>query len=450
MSKSSVRNYLKATALPDQTALQEFEISPKGTNVRRQARSGLDTSSIVDDTMSSLFKRLREAIKTTGKNGMFLYGLPSTNVIKLLLRIYNENILRNVANDAVEYRDIKLMIGVAEVEGGDIYITLSEDPREDPDYAKKVKLLYTLLANSNCQIEYPEYDEYIRNKDNRTAMSITPSELFPSTRIGFGYQISNTNRRIRQNIWDRVNELIITESPDSYINELANPSFRVKFVHSIKYLLQRRAADSIRGSPRYNPESVMYAPFKKPQDLSSDGRPTGIYTCNNGSTCAESKMFSYLYDNLIGFRFNQISGYAAFWIGHRHPPNHVISGYNYAQSDPAFNEIKDAVKPTIDTLIVSTDNKINNFIQLFALPCPGCFSNYRSYTDNVRERIDTSDCFHVGRLGQIARIKRRLLTTSSGGGSGGGSRRRKRTIRSRPSTRATRRRSIIRHRVQRN
>lgn len=443
MSKPAVRDYLKATALPDQTVLKEFAITPKGTNVKR---IGWDIST-ADQTMSSLFQRLRESIKTTGKTGMFLYGLPSTNVIKLLLRIYNENILRNVANEAVEYRDIKIMIGVAEVDDGDIYITLSEDPREDPDYAKKVKLLYTLLANSNCQIEYPEHDEYIRNKDNRTALAITPSDLFPSTRIGFGYQISNTNRRIRQNIWDRVNDLLITETPDSYISELANPPFRVKFVHSIKYLLQRRSADSIRGSPRYNPESVMYTPFKRPQDLSSDGQPTGIYTCNNGSTCAESKMFSYLYDNLLGFRFNRISGYAAFWLGHRHPPNHVISGYNYAQNDTLFNEIKDAIKPTVDALIVSTDNKINNFIQLFALPCPGCFSNYRSYTNNVREKIDTSDCVHVGRLGQVARIKRRLLTTSSGGG-GGGSRRKKRTIRSRRSTRATRRRSIIRHRAR--
>ena len=440
------RNYLKATALPDQTLLSDFVITPKGKHVRRQPRFGPGTS-IVNETMSSLFDRLRGTIKETGKTGMFLYGTPSINVIRLLLRIYNENILRNGDVGINDYRDIKLMIGVAELHGGDLYITLAEDPREDPDYAKKVKLLYTLLVNSNCVVEYPEHAQFHGIKDNQTALGIVPSDLFPSTRIEFGYQ--NTNRSLRRDIFSKNKEHLLNNTADSYIGVLT-PQMRVKFVHSIKYLLQRRAANTIAGSPRHNPESLMYPPYKRPEDL-IDGQDTGLYTCNNGSTCSESKMFGYLYDNIAGFNFSQIIGYAAYWIGHRQPPTHSIKSYNYIPTDPLFNEIGDVIKPIIGGITGYDDiavDKINKFIQPFALPCPGCFSNYGSYTNNTRVKVDTSDCIHVGRIGQIARVQRRLLTTRESrlpppppaASKKGGARRRNRTIRRRRSSRAATRR----------
>ena len=406
---------------------EEFVVTPRGVNVKRQRGISLTTH---DEMANSLFGRLRESIKETGKVGMFLYGLPSKNVTALLLRVYNENILRNGVDDKLGYSNIKLMIGVAEV-GGELYITFSEDPREDPDYAKKVKLLYTLLSNSNCNVEYPERDDYIR-QSGRNDLAIKPSDLFPTTRIGFGYQISDTSRRIRQVAWKQSGDLLITENNESYITGLSLP-LRVNFIHSIEYLLQRRPGDSIRGSPNYNPSSVMYPPFKRPQDLTSDGQPTGLYTCNNGSTCSESKMFAYLH-NMENFNFAQISGYAAFWLGNQLPPNHIITGYNYTQDAPLFNEIRDVIKPIIDTITTSTDYKVNNFIQLFALPCPGCFSNYRQYTGNVKHIVDTSNCLHINRYDQIGRKKFRLLVAASVGG----------TIRSRRSRRNSSRRNSSR------
>jgi len=416
----------------------EFVITPRGVNVKRQRGISLTTH---DAITSSLFGRIRESIKETGKVGMFLYGLPSKNVVALLLRVYNENILRNgVDNVALGYNNIKLMIGVAEL-GGELYITLSEDPREDPDYAKKVKLLYTLLSNSNCRVEYPEHDDYVR-QSNRNDLAITPSDLFPTTRIGFGYQLSDTNHGIRQAAWKKSSEFLIAENQESYTMGISTP-LRVFFIHSIAYLLQRRPGDSIYGSPNYNPGSVMYPPFKRPQDLTSDGQPTGLYTCNNGSTCSESKMFAYLH-NMGNFNFAQISGYAAFWLGHQLPPNHIITGYNYTQDAPLFNEIRSVIKPIMDTIITdSTEYKLNNFIQLFALPCPGCFSNYQQYTKNIKSIVDTSNCIHVNRIGQIARNQRRIIAAAAVGGTIR-SHRSRCCRRSRRSRRATRKRNTSR------
>lgn len=158
--------------------------------------------------------------------------------------------------------------------------------------------------------------------------------------------------------------------------------------------------------------------------------PTGIYTCNNGSTCAESKMFSYLNHDIAVFKFNMIQGYAAFWLGDKQPPAHIIKGYNYDNhADPLFIEIKDDITPVIergrfDTFNQATD-KLNNFIQLFALPCPGCFSNYAAYTNNNMSKTDASDCVHVDIMSQVKRVKDRLLTTRGGGS------RKKRTLRRR-------------------
>ena len=154
----SYRDATAASIIADESVLNEFVVTPKGNHVKKRKLKYGDATSVIDATMSSLFDRLREAIKRTGKRGMFMYGMPSVSVITLLIRLYNENIIRTYyTTDAhKDYADLKIMTGVAEV-GGIIYITLSEDPREDGNYAKKVKLLYSLLKNANCEVEYPEY-----------------------------------------------------------------------------------------------------------------------------------------------------------------------------------------------------------------------------------------------------------------------------------------------------
>lgn len=419
----------------DKSVMDQFDLSPMKSKVKQRNIPAAQLAA--EETASNLFTRLREAIKATGQVGMFLYGKPSSSVIKLLLRIYNENIMRSTyykGTTGGEYQNIKMMIGIAEVDGDKLFITLAEDPREDPDYAKKVKLLYTFLANSNCVPEFPEINTY---RVNPHALSISPGNLFPTTRIGFEHQISAADRHLRQNVWDNNKAWLITKNPESYFTELSRP-MPVTFVHSVNYLLQRRTADSINGSPRYSSNSVMYPPFKRKQDLTSDKRSTGFYTCNNGSTCSESKMFSFLNDN--GISFDRITGHAAFWIGYEHPPNHILSSYNYTQDNPLFQEIKSVLDPIINgvirgnTPVKSQSDKINNFIQLFALPCPGCFSNYSSYTGDERVNVDTSDCIHNGRIGQLKRVMRHNLTVSSGG------RRIKRTVRRRRRTRSTRKR----------
>lgn len=63
-----------------------------------------------------------------------------------------------------------------------------------------------------------------------------------------------------------------------------------------------------------------FMPIKKYKD-------DGTITCNNGSSCAESKFFAYFYS--IDKKWDNIKGFVSYWIGDKYPPNHIISAYNY-------------------------------------------------------------------------------------------------------------------------
>jgi hypothetical protein len=402
--------------------------TPKKTKARRKRTAHeAEIASLSDD----LFSRLRTTIKETGQLGMFLYGKPSVNVTRLLLRLYNENIIRINQADSVpqlhDYKSIKMMLGVAEVDGK-LYIVISEDPREDTAYAKKIHLLYTFLRNANCNVHYDEAEHL-----EKYVGKINTSELFPTTKITTEHQVwgGQQGNRLRSGIWDKNKQFLIAESATSYSSSLNDP-LDVSFIHSLDYLLVRRLPDSETGSPTESPDTTMYPPFKRNEDDSSGKVPTGFYTCNNGSTCSESKMFSYLHTNHI---FDRITGYAAFWLGNENPPKHIISGYNYSQTDQKFGEISNVVLPIVYRAIGSGQDlhhKIGNFIQLFALPCPGCFSNYSYYLGDKRIKVNVSDCIHKGRFAQ--HYRKSLLTTRGG----------KKKRRSRRAAKVTRKHNIRR------
>ena len=100
----------------------------------------------------SIFSDMRKSMFKTGKGGMFMFGTPNEPVLDLLFRLYNENIIRNTKKDSTTIPRNSMMIGVAYMDDGNIFITLSEDPREDDDYYKKTRLLFTLLHNTNCDV----------------------------------------------------------------------------------------------------------------------------------------------------------------------------------------------------------------------------------------------------------------------------------------------------------
>lgn len=373
----------------------------------------------------SLFSRLRSSIRQMGNSAMFLYGTPCPAVLMLLARLYNHNVIRAhlqtgnfsrqnaVPIDYSTLLNYSMMTGVAEVEGR-LYITISEDPREDKGYADKIKILVTLLHYANCKVDYDQDELKVPAEDINQKFGVTRDQLFPS-HIPMPYEIPITKTQFDS---FGINEFTVGNTHQLF-NGLQRSKLEVVLIHSFDYLLTRRAGDrgqSFQKSPNAGVTS-MYPPFKRL--WSSKG--SGIYSCNNGSTCSESKMFSYLHATS---RFSGIQGYAAYWLGKLMPPNHIIAGYNYlVESNKGFDsserahldKLKEAVyqfsseKDMIREYIDKNSNTSvsDYFVQPFALPCPGCFSNYTNYTQNTLEKIDNSNCFHVKQVGQTIRRRGR-------------------------------------------
>ena len=365
----------------------------------------------------SIFQNMRNSMFKTGKGGMFMFGTPNEPVLDLLFRLYNENIIRNTKKGSTTIPRNSMMLGVAHMDDGNIFITLSEDPREDDDYYKKTRLLFTLLYNTNCNVIYDE-EEHFDRLVTQQIPGLSKNHLFP--RIPFPYRL-NLDRAcmgrpeyafardgLLRDTWSRSGSIDY-----DYDKKIISTRITVHFIHGIDYLLRRRPVDPIA-------PNEMFAPLKKKADKRS-----GFHECANGSTCSESKLFSYLhgiYDPYYGLpttTFSHMSGYAAYWLSEKNPPGHRLENYNYGANNnyaPEFQEILYTIRRIANLMPQflghSRDvqsNQFTYFAQLFALPCPGCFLNYENYIKNAKKPYNLSTC--------VKSRKNGLLYT---GGNGGG------------------------------
>jgi hypothetical protein len=360
---------------------------------------------------NEMFNRIRTSIKQTGD--MFLLGKPSEQILNLILKLYHENILRLLLlNDNAETKDIKMMLGIMELKNGEIYITLSEDPREDPLYEKKTKMLASLLNQTNVELLYPERDlgtsptntsstgekdinARLKNKINGVPNSL----LFPDLKYSWRLDTkSNGNVITAAKLQDYAKVMFLNEddmvrgatATYNYDHSIWSQPLTVNLIHSLQYLNERKE------------NGISFIPFKKVKTVNNNSILN--YECNNGSTCSESKLFSYLYTNL-GLTFADIKGYAAYWIDNKLPPNHIIPGYCFASTNAAENkrleELTDATLKLLNDQIyedfitlyhLKFRNVFKSVVQPFALPCPGCFANYLDYKTNKRSKWDNSQC----------------------------------------------------------
>lgn len=421
-------------------------ISPFDPSVNNARRYGVIKEQDAANIETSIFQRLRASMFKTGKGGMFMFGTPDSVVLNLLLRMYNENIIRIAKEIPSSSPDLSAMLGVLHMNDGNIYVTISEDPREDDHYPKKVQLIYTLLKYTNCNVIYPEkYDE---DPEVRSAFGSRWSSLFPE--IPFVYrdldrppvaclssdEHGKTNRGLILDTWQRKG------SPTyDFDKTIISPRIDVHFIHSLKYLVGRRPENP-------DAENLMFPPIKKP----ADKRP-GFHECANGSTCSEAKIFSYIHrhygQQLSGpgvsvvnrqsarrpqrpqpeqispaeATFRNIRGYGAYWISSKNPPiDHIIKNYNYkldptdkfnTESTEIMTIIKKNVPRSMAVRIVNTP-QFGYFAQLFALPCPGCFLNYNNYIANTMTPYNLSTCIksRKGRLYASGGKRRRLNKTT--------------------------------------
>jgi hypothetical protein len=414
--------------------------SPFNPSLDKVRRYGLIKEVEAADIENSIFQRIRTSMFKTGKGGMFMFGTPDTVVLGLLMRVYNENVIRIAKEIPPLTPKLSAMLGVLNIDGA-IYITISEDPREDDNYYRKTQLIYTLLTYANCNVIYDE-----ENDDDPEVRSVFGSKwsyLFP--KIPFVYRDLTRPPVACLTVAEerKTNDGLILgtgnrkgNSGYDFDRKIISDRIDVHFIHSLKYIVGRRPENP--GTP-----SLMFPPIKK---AAGDGR-AGFHECANGSTCSEAKLFSYIhrhYDEPTGTvpikvsrrssrrrpnqsaqitpaeaTFRRIRGYGAYWIPASNPPNHILGNYNYkldandkfaTESTEIMNIIKQNVPPFM-TAHVNTP-QFGYFAQLFALPCPGCFLNYNNYITNSMTSYNLSTCVKTrkGRLYEGGKRRRKNKT----------------------------------------
>ena len=286
-------------------------------------------TSIEEDLKNNneIFDKIRLAQKKEGN--IFLYGNSTTKIMDIMIKLYHENILRILKNKFDKKKVSKMMCGIIELDNGDVYVTISESPFDggnNSEYPKKIKDLYNLLRNANIEVEYPEKEEE-KEFPKLETLNFFPDtyELWRTDNKNFLYSPSNL-RRGGVNYGNVLDEMFIDKETDRSkikINPiLDNCNYKVKLIHSLDYLSIRKNNENM-SSENKNP----FVPFIR-KEAPDPQFPQPYISCNNGSTCVESKLFSYIYDQLH-LKFENIIGFVSYWIGDDLPPNHIIESYCY-------------------------------------------------------------------------------------------------------------------------
>ena len=368
----------------------------------------------IDD--SSAFSRLRASLKETGD--MFLFGKPTDNLVSIILKIYHENYIRNLcfsnSNSIIqssrdlfgqmsydklsEDKHISFMCGMIEMDDGEIYMTVSEAPRfgtrvEDDVFNYKEQAMLDILSACNIKYTFPEDSMKMSDKTVSIIKNLHRENLNHKSRWRKYDNVTPMPGILDPSKFaDYESKLLISESPEegsksgiNYDNDLWSKSFNVNIINSLNYLRIRLN------------EGKSFPPFKK-----YDSEKQKV-ECNNGSTCTESKLFSYVYNDL-GKTWDDIRGFAVIWVGNKLPPKHIIDGYCYNPAIPTENEKLDGVVEEllrINTFRPAqyTPEKLKKIMKLAgracALACPGCYSNNKNYRskEGMETLWDQKGCY---------------------------------------------------------
>jgi hypothetical protein len=318
---------------------------------------------------------------------MFLFGQPSEKIVLAMMKLYHENLIRNLC-----YQDAgtsspklfdgcpvaqKLMCGIIQV-GEELYITLAETPLlpdghvENAQFDLKETTLLALLSHCNISVKIAENAQRNKNLISKIAWrnfhdGVPKSDILLEK--GYGLVCD-------YGLFDKAN----------YDAALWSKPMEINFINSYNYLERRLKGES-------------FSPFKKFKSNSK------IIECNNGSTCVESKLFSYLFDNLDK-KFEDIDGIGVFWLGNEIPPNpgHILEKYCYSRT-------KKQELPKLENIISILENKVSSkyirhakhygsykstmlgVAEQFALSCPGCYANYLNYKTGTYDEWNPVHCY---------------------------------------------------------
>lgn len=366
-----------------------------------------------DPTEGNVNKFFDDILRFQKQNGnMFLFGKITQPILEIIVKIYHENIIRNLKENAQE--DVLVsgshpgfMLGILELNDGKIYLTISEDPEEDDAFYQKIKSLKILLDNSKITFKIPENEpdliENVRNltehygrdaanqEELHTLSNYRVKDLLDKMLFTTGVNITAGNKKINYS----------SEIFDKKLGQDDN----IFLVNSEKYLTDRRNGNG-------------FMPFKKFSNDVKNGYENTYFECNNGSTCVESKLFSYIYN--LGKKFDDIKGFVAYWVAGKGdeglPPNHFMPKYSYCNNvdvtkycfdkDPEHlehltNIIKDDNAEYYNSIVGIDDSDKHNVLKLIiqpmALSCPGCFLNWNAYKNKRLTKFNYSNCKNKSR-----------------------------------------------------
>jgi hypothetical protein len=365
-----------------------------------------DLLKVVTTESPAVFDRIKEFQKQYGN--MFLFGKPTSDLVNLMVRVYHENVIRNMTMPGGS----ACMFGFIQLDNNEIYCTISEDPKEDGDFKKKYPLMISLLQHANLTVDFPENDD--PSIDNEIKQ-----EFIGYQQLVKDYQYNPLDESHLSKAKDL---LFIPNGKTTYDPRITEKPYTVHFVNSLSYLARRRQSGN------------SFVPFKKvkAEIRKNTGAMEYKIECNNGSTCVEAKLFSYIKDKLkIGL--DRIKGYSIFWIGKEIPPKHYLAAYSYRSlgDNPKNNANVDKsadiqsenqkledltsacieasngiLKPYQDSYPDTFFPIMKRIAQPLAIACPGCFVNFTSYKKGDYRKWNSSKCGHPLHGGRKTRKNR--------------------------------------------
>lgn len=339
-----------------------------------------------DDTRA--FSRMRNTLKASGD--MFLFGEPSEKIAMVMMKLYHENLVRNLCyqdnttSSPKMFADCpisqKLMCGIIQV-GEELYVTLAETPVlpdgpvENAQFDLRETTLLALLSHCNINVRIAENAKRNKNLNSKIAWRHF-HEGAPKSEI------------LLEKGFDSVYDygLFDEKNKTNYDAGLWSKPMEINFINSYNYLERRLKGES-------------FSPFKKFKSNSK------IIECNNGSTCVESKLFSYLFDNL-DMKFEDIDGIAAFWLGNEISPGpgHILEKYCYSRTKkqelPKLERIVSILESKVAAKYIrhakqyqSYNSTMLGVAEQFAMSCPGCYANYLNYKTGEYDEWNPVHCY---------------------------------------------------------